>query len=196
MTVSLSLPGLNVADKAPQASVVETGSERLSALIAAHLDFVWRSLRRLGVPTAHVDDAAQQVWLILVRRLAEIESGSERSFLFGTAVRVAAEWRRKLARSREVAATSETADDAPDAEELLAARQKRLVLDEVLDSLPEELRIVFILYELEEQTAAEIAQLLALPPGTVASRLRRARAAFDAVVKRLRARRVAQGGAK
>jgi RNA polymerase sigma-70 factor (ECF subfamily) len=162
--------------------------------VAEELDFVWRSLRRLGVPAAYVDDAAQHVWLIVLRRLPEITVGRERSFLFGTAIRVASEWRRKLGRRREKAATLEPVDPRPGAEELLAARRARQVLDELLDTLPDELRVVFILYELEEQTAAEIAELLALPPGTVASRLRRARATFDAAAKRVRARGVAQGG--
>lgn len=194
MTLSLALPGLNVAEEVPQSKAVGAQGERLAELVARELDFVWRSLRRLGVPTAYVDDAAQHVWLIVVRRLPEIAVGRERSFLFGTAIRVASEWRRKLGRSREVATTTEPVDPGPGAEEQLAARRARLVLDEVLEALPEELRVVFILYELEEQTAAEIAELLALPPGTVASRLRRARATFDAVAKRLRARGVAQGG--
>jgi RNA polymerase sigma-70 factor (ECF subfamily) len=194
MTLSLALPSLSAAEGAPPAKATAAQAERLAQLIAKELDFVWRSLRRLGVPAAHVDDAAQHVWLIVVRKLPEITVGRERSFLFGTAIRVASEWRRKLGRSREVAATTEPVDPGPGAEELLAARRARLVLDEVLEALPDELRVVFILYELEEQTAAEIAELLALPPGTVASRLRRARSAFEAVAKRLRARGVAQGG--
>lgn len=194
MTLSLTLSGLNIAEDVPHSKAVGAQGERLAELVAQELDFVWRSLRRLGVPAAYVDDAAQHVWLIVLRKLPEITVGRERSFLFGTAIRVASEWRRKLGRSREVAATTEPVDPGPGAEELLAARRARLVLDEVLEALPDELRVVFILYELEEQTAAEIAELLALPPGTVASRLRRARAAFDAIAKRLRARGVAQGG--
>jgi RNA polymerase sigma-70 factor (ECF subfamily) len=192
MILSLVLPSLNVAEDMPHSAGAQ--DERLAELVAQELDFVWRSLRRLGVPAAHVDDAAQHVWLIVMRKLPAITVGRERSFLFGTAIRVAAEVRRKLGRSREVTEPIEPIDPGPGAEELLAARRARLVLDEVLDSLPDELRVVFILYELEEQTAAEIAELLSLPPGTVASRLRRARAAFDAVVKRLRARGVAHGG--
>jgi RNA polymerase sigma-70 factor (ECF subfamily) len=110
--------------------------------------------------------------------------------LFGTATRIASDIRRSLARRREVSgeSSSDFVDPAPHAEELLERQRARLVLDELLDDLPDELRAVFILYELEEQTATQIAELLGIPTGTVASRLRRARAEFDQIVKRHRAR--------
>lgn len=164
--------------------------DRLNRLFEENLDFVWRSLRRLGVPLSTVDDATQQVWLIVAKRLPEITVGSERSFLFGTATRIASDIRRSLARRREVSgdAAPDWVDPAPHAEELLERQRARVVLDELLDDLPDELRAVFILYELEEQTATQIAELLGIPTGTVASRLRRARAEFEQIVKRHRAR--------
>ena len=164
--------------------------DRLNRLFEENLDFVWRSLRRLGVPLSTVDDATQQVWLIVAKRLPDIAVGSERSFLFGTATRIASDTRRSLARRREVSgdAAPDWVDPAPHAEELLERQRARLVLDELLDDLPDELRAVFILYELEEQTATQIAELLGIPTGTVASRLRRARAEFEQIVKRHRAR--------
>src|SRR5256885_4641102 len=87
----------------------EAPNERLNRLFEQNLDFVWRSLRRLGVPPSSVDDATQQVWLIVARRLPEIAIDSERSFLFGTAVRIASDMRRSLARRREV--SGETSPD-------------------------------------------------------------------------------------
>ena len=54
--------------------------QRLAALVAQHLDFVWRSLRRLGVPMGEVDDATQQFWIVLARKLSEMKPGSERAF--------------------------------------------------------------------------------------------------------------------
>ncbi len=169
--------------------------QRLTALMDAQLDFVWRSLRRLGVPFGSVDDATQQVWLIAARKLPEIALGSERAFLFGTALRVASDARRRAARQREVTSfeSFEVVDPAPRADEIIGQRQARSILDEILEHLPEELRAVFILYELEEQTAAEIAAVLGLPPGTVASRLRRARTEFEQIVKRLKARGQIEG---
>jgi RNA polymerase sigma-70 factor (ECF subfamily) len=108
-------------------------------------------------------------------------------------MRIASEARRKIARRQEVLGPVELTDPAPGAEELLSQQQARRVLDEVLEALPDDLRAVFILYELEEQTAAEIASMLSLPPGTVASRLRRARSAFEGIIKRLKARRQSRG---
>src|SRR5262249_1995398 len=75
---------------------------RLRAIVAHHFDPVWRALKRLGVPEAGVDDAAQQVFIVASRRLAEIERGREREYLLGIALRVASDARRALSRRREV----------------------------------------------------------------------------------------------
>ncbi|HYO93735.1 MAG TPA: sigma-70 family RNA polymerase sigma factor [Polyangiaceae bacterium] len=188
-----ALTMMKLADEPSESRLVSSGDERLATLMAQELDFVWRSLRRLGVPASSVDDATQRVWLIVARKLPHILQGSERAFLFGTAMRIASEARRKIARRQEVLGPVEVTDPAPGAEELLSQQQARRVLDEVLEALPDDLRAVFILYELEEQTAAEIASMLSLPPGTVASRLRRARSAFEVIIKRLKARRQSGG---
>src|SRR6188508_40322 len=66
----------------------------VAALVAAHADFVWRSLRRLGVPAASADDATQQVFLVAQSKLPQIVEGRERGFLFGVAMNVAAHVRR------------------------------------------------------------------------------------------------------
>jgi RNA polymerase sigma-70 factor (ECF subfamily) len=158
-------------------------------LVQAHSDFVWRSLRRLGVPEHLVDDATQQVFLIAAGKLEAIRPGCERSFLFGALGNVAAHVRRSLARGREQpqASVVETVDPSPQPDELIAQRQTRALLDEVLDALPTELRTVFILFELEELPAPEVAELTGLALGTVASRLRRAREEFHKAAKRVRA---------
>lgn len=163
-------------------------SDRLRTLFDAHFDFVWRSLRRLGVPELTVDDAAQEVFLVLSRRLAEVDVGREKSFLFATAVRVASTSRRAQARrgEHEDASAHELVDEGPSPSELVDRQSARRMLDRVLDALDVDLRAVFVLYELEEMTMAEIATTLVLAPGTVASRLRRARDAFQAEAARLR----------
>jgi RNA polymerase sigma-70 factor (ECF subfamily) len=165
-------------------------TSRIASLVEAHLDFVWRSLRRLGVPAAAVDDAAQQVWLVVANRLDDIEPERERSFLFGTALRVASDVRRSLSKRREVPELEHRPpiDARPLADELMDKKQARALLDEILEELPLPLRAIFVLYELEEMTVSEMANLLNLPRGTVASRLRRAREQFERVVKRLKAR--------
>jgi RNA polymerase sigma-70 factor (ECF subfamily) len=169
---------------------------RLRALLDGHYAFIWRHLRRLGLSDDGADDAAQQVFVVASRRMAEIGVGSERSFLIGTAMRVASDARRATARRREVASeeASETADPTPHADELLDRQRARALLDEALAGMPLELRAVFVLFEIEEMTMAEIGELLTLRPGTVASRLRRARAEYAAALRRLGIRRLAEGG--
>jgi RNA polymerase sigma-70 factor (ECF subfamily) len=178
-------------DPAPAwATATPAAQARLRSLVAEHFDFIWRSLRRLGLDADGADDGAQKVFMVAARRLSAIEEGSERSFLFGTAMRVASESRRAVARRREVfELDAEAPDPTPRADELLDEQRARETLDEVLGAMPLDLRAVFVLFELEELTAPEIAVMLGLPVGTASSRLRRARDEFHAVAKRLRARR-------
>jgi RNA polymerase sigma-70 factor (ECF subfamily) len=171
---------------------------RLRAMLAAHYDLVWRSLRRFGVRPGDVDDAAQQVFLVAARKLDVIEPGAERSFLVGTAMRVASDARRAATRRREVQDEDpihERRDSSPGPEELADRHRARALLDEVLDGMPLDLRAVFVLFELEELPTAEIASLVGVPVGTVASRLRRARGEFHRIAARLRARAGHVGGA-
>jgi RNA polymerase sigma-70 factor (ECF subfamily) len=157
------------------------------SMVELHVDFVFRSLRRLGVEEAAVDDAVQQVWIVAARRAEEIRSETARAFLFAIAVRVAADARRSARRRRHVTdeRTLENAvDPAPTPHETLEQRRALQLLDSVLDTMPDDLRAIFILYELEQSTAAEIAQALSIPPGTVASRLRRAREMFAKELQR------------
>jgi RNA polymerase sigma-70 factor (ECF subfamily) len=164
---------------------------RLRALVLAYQDFIWRSLRRLGVPAAQADDATQEVFCVAMRRLDDIDRDRERSFLFGVAMRIASDVRRACARSRERAdqdAVDVAVATSPTPEGLLGERQARALLDEALDALDDEMRVVFVLFEIERLTSPEIASLLALPVGTVASRLRRGREQFHAAATRLRAR--------
>lgn len=158
---------------------------RVHATVTEHYDFVWRSLRRLGVPEASADDEAQQVFCVFARRAAEVPAGKEKTFLFGVVIRVAQASRRTTARRAEVSddAVAEIASSAPGADTLLEEARARALLDRLLLELPMDLRTVFVLYELEELTMADIATTLALPPGTVASRLRRARAAFQVLAR-------------
>lgn len=171
--------------------------KRLRALVDTQYDFIWRSLRRLGVPPTDVDDCAQQVFWVAARKLDEIQEGSERAFLFGTALRVASDARRARTRRREVAEPgegSEALDPSPDPEEVADKARARALLDEVLDAMPMDLRAPFVLFELEEMPTADIAAVLELPTGTVASRLRRAREEFQKIVARVKARGAFRGG--
>jgi RNA polymerase sigma-70 factor (ECF subfamily) len=146
-------------------------------MVDVHFETVWRSLRRFGVDRSGLDDAAQHVFFVASRRLDEIERGGERQYLLGIALRVASEVRRKVGRNREVPigdadlveATAQDPDEALDQKRALA------LLATWVDEMPEILREAFVLFELEELNATDVARLLNIPVGTVASRVRRAR---------------------
>jgi RNA polymerase sigma-70 factor (ECF subfamily) len=170
---------------------------RVAQLLRAHFRDVWRIVRRFGVPENCADDAAQEVFIIASRRLTDITPGSERPFLFSSAVRVAANVRRALGARRECAEDDtlpEGVDPRPNAEALLDQKRLRQMLDRVLDELSDDLRVSFVLYELEGMSSPEIANLLGIPVGTVASRLRRGREAFELAASKLKARLRARGG--
>lgn len=170
--------------------------ERIAGLVREHYGFVWRLLRRLGLREGDADDAAQQVFLVAAGRLRGVERERERSFLYGVALNVGARARRSQQRRREepLDAAGEGMSPEPSAEQLLERRQARDALDALLGEMPDELRVVFVLYELEELSTPEIAELCEVPLGTAASRLRRAREDFEQRVARLEARRRFSGG--
>jgi RNA polymerase sigma-70 factor (ECF subfamily) len=171
---------------------------RLRAMVDEQFDFIWRSLRRLGVPLDGVDDAAQRVFWVAAKNLVRIEKTTERAYLFGTAMRVASDIRRARARGRELQSDDQIAFAAhpmPGADELLDQKRARETLDRLLDGMPIDLRTVLILVEGEGLTGPEVADLLEIPEGTVNSRLRRAREALACSVERLK-RRATSGGAE
>lgn len=155
-------------------------NERLRRLVDQYIDFVARVLRNAGTPESEIDDDLQRTFIIAAKRLDDIRHGAEKSFLLQIALRVAAHARRTVARRREV-----PSDDPPELVELMATpeqltdqREARLLLDRILGLMDSDLRTVFVLHEFEEMNTSEIASLLKIPRGTVASRLRRARLEF------------------
>jgi RNA polymerase sigma-70 factor (ECF subfamily) len=162
----------------------------LPGLFRAHYATVWRLLRRLGVRPAQLDDAVQEVFWVAARRLDDIEPGREASFLYGVALRVASGELRRERSSPPLAdldALAGLVDGALSPEEQLEQRRARQLLEWVLDRMPAELRVVFVLFELEGLEVRDIAALHEIPLGTASSRLRRAREEFSAVAKRARA---------
>jgi RNA polymerase sigma-70 factor (ECF subfamily) len=176
-----------VSDSAPAA--------RLRLIIDRHYDFVWRTVRHFGVDDASAEDAVQQVLCILARRLAQVAPGAEMAFLFSSAVRVASDARRAARRRPMTDATDIDAIEVamPSPEELLDQRSARDVLASVIEAMPTDLRAVFVLFEIEELTLTQIARLVGIPAGTAASRLRRARDAFQAIVRRMQAKGAHRG---
>ena len=183
---------LALRSTASSASLSRVDEPRLRRTVDTNFDALWRFLRRLGIPEGDVDDAVQEVILVLARKLDQVEEGREKSFVLSTAFRVASDMRRTVKRRREVdeAALLELASQAPDPEASTETRRLTVLFAQVLEQLSLEQRAVFVLYELEDFTMAEIAQTLALRPGTVASRLRRGRETFE----RLAAEALGEGG--
>ncbi len=153
-------------------------------LFEAHGDFVWRVLARAGVRDADSRDALQEVFIVVAGKLHTLDDETKpTTWLYGIAIRVAANQRRKVQRKREdlTAEHDDTiANGAFDPEASLARAEARAQLAEMLDALPPEQRIVFEMFELEEMTCPAIAEALGIPLGTTYTRLRAARTALAA----------------
>ncbi|AUX24514.1 ECF family RNA polymerase sigma factor [Sorangium cellulosum] len=186
VVASAALPEMEPADTVPPAVRSSERDRRLRRLVDAHVDFIGRVLRNAGTPAAEIDDAVQRTFIAAARRLDDMRPGAEKSFLLQIALHVAAHARRSAARRREVpAAEPPDVVDSATPEQLTSQKRARQMLDQVLDQMDEDLRTVFVLYEFEEMSMVEIAGVLGIPQGTVASRLRRARADFRERVRAL-----------
>lgn len=165
----------------------------------SHADFVWCSLQRLGVRPADLEDALQEVFVVVYRKLASFDGSSRLStWLFGISMRVASAYRRKAYRRRErtvvdmEATAGASSLDGP--EDALVEQQSRRRLAEVLDELEPARRAIFVMFEIESIGCPEIAEQLGLPLGTVYSRLGAARVDFSKAALRLRRREEAGRG--
>lgn len=158
----------------PKAREVEA---RLAEAYRVHHGFVWRSLRRLGVPEHAVDDAVHDVFVVAARRLHEFEGRAAlTSWLFAVAVRIAQHHRRAIARhARRRSALAQTVQSSGPPKDAFARRDAMQTLHALLEELDDEHRHVFILMELEQMTGREVAEILGLKVPTVHSRLRAAR---------------------
>ena len=166
-------------------------------LFDSHLAFVWRNLRRLGVPELQVEDAAQDVFLVVHRRWdtwSPTRSTVE-TWLFGIALRVARNYRRSQQRRLAWFASStghEALQEAPAATdgpaEILARREAAAVFERALAALDEPKRAVFLLVDVEQLAVPEAASLLGTNLNTAYWRLRKARLAFRRALERIRAK--------
>jgi RNA polymerase sigma-70 factor (ECF subfamily) len=174
------------------------GAERDELVLAfrqvydAYFAFVWRAVANRGVPREALDDAVQEVFLVVHRKLPEFEGRSSiRTWLAGIVRRVVAD---HVKRRRNQAAGTKPLDDeiqpidvAPEPAVELERRAAAALVDGLLAKMSETQREVFVLYELEEMTAREIAELTASNENTVQTRLRAARKIFEQGLLRHRA---------
>lgn len=146
-------------------------------VFAAHAPLVWRTMRRLGLREADAEDLAQEVFLVVHRKLPEFEGRSKLStWIYGICVRVAAD-HRKRAHVRREEATDRVPEPAAAPPQLAAVdrAEARARLDALLGQLDDDKRAVFVLYEIEEQPMAEVALAVGVPLQTAYSRLHAAR---------------------
>lgn len=181
--------------EAPTAILAKVSSQskrevRLRQLVDNHVQLVARILRNAGTAEADIDDDVQRVFIALSNRLDDVQVGAEKAFLVQTALNMAAHARRTAARRREnlMECPPHVTDLAAGPEEMAERRQVRRTLDQILHAMDADLRTVLVLFELEGMTTVEIASVLKIPTGTVASRLRRARSDFRERVAMLEGR--------
>ena len=163
-------------------------------LYEGYVDFIWRSVRRLGVSEAAADDVVQQVFLVVHRRLPEFShAASVRTWIFGILLRVVREHRRLQRRKSPHHLWPRTdpetlADDRASPDETTARAEAARLVQRWLDELDDDKREVFVLAELEQMTAKEIAEAIGSNASTVYSRLRAARLDFEKAAERCRLR--------
>jgi RNA polymerase sigma-70 factor (ECF subfamily) len=169
------------------------GAFDLASVYEAHFRYVWRCLRSLGVRDAQLEDALQDVFIVVQRRLPEFDGRAElRTWLYAIALRLARKYRERARREpASLEAEREQNPELPSAPEpdtdAAIARERLALARCALSALDDDKREVFVLARIEQMSAPEIAEVVGIPLNTVYSRLRAARLAFDAEVARLRA---------
>lgn len=187
------VPAAKPATVGPTASLVRpdvTPALRFERVYDECFSMVWRGLGRLGVPPAQVDDATQDVFLKVHCHLGEFEGRSSvRSWVFGIAINVAREHRRRVRRDPELLPQLPDVEGGGDPFQAVASHEALQLLDHLLDTLDHDRRAVLVLADWEDMSVPEIAAALNVNVNTAYSRLRAARADFNAALARHHARR-------
>lgn len=173
------VPDSRPAAVAPLRVDAHDATRDLTASYEADFAAIWRSLRRLGVPEADLEDRVHDVFVVAHRRIADLTPGAPvRPWLFGIALRVAANARRKRRESGALEQECERFDEGPGPEEIVAAKQAHALVMRALAVLEDAQREVIVLHDLEGMSGPEIAEATGAPLNTVYSRLRLARRRF------------------
>lgn len=162
---------------------------RVGDAFGAHAAYVLRTLRCFGVPERELEDARQDVFEVVTRRLHEVEAAGVRAWIYGICLRKALARRRDAARRREELGRDDERSVEPEQEASVARSQALARALAILESLDDEKRAVFVLYEVEQLTMAEVAEVVGCPVQTAYARLYAARREVEATLKRARAGR-------
>lgn len=166
----------------------------LATIYRAHVDFVVKVTRQLGIPEAQAEDVVHDVFLVVHRRLADYETRTPmRSWLYGITRRVAMHHQRRHTRSRAREAHAPTPVASASPEESVQTRETRLAVEHSLATLDDEQRLVFVLMEIEGVSAPQVAADHGLKLNTVYSRLRLARKKFEPALAQALRDRPARG---
>ena len=180
--------GVVVVPPASGATLTQTWRS-IEAIYDQEFDNLWRSLRRLGIPETLLEDAVHEVFLVAHARMHTFDrSRPLRPWLFGIAVRVAADMRRRGRRAQPAPDIAEAmvSHDVVGPEEALAAREAQTLVDQALGTLDFDQRSVMVMHDLESVPAPAIAEALSVSVNTVYSRLRLARAKVTTFLRRRR----------
>lgn len=159
--------------------------DRIDALIREQSDFAARTLRMFGLSESDTDDGLQEVFLVLARRLDDIRPGAEKAFVFRVAQHIAFRMNESRQRKREnVVAEPPERETGTSPEQILNQREALGLMSAVITALPQKMREVFVLFEIEEMSSVDIGKALDIPRGTVVSRLRRARETVEEVMRK------------
>ncbi|HXN31894.1 MAG TPA: sigma-70 family RNA polymerase sigma factor [Polyangiaceae bacterium] len=174
-----------VPGSAPPGQVSATDSTRLREAVLDHYAGLRRFLRRMDLPPHRADDVAQTAFLVALERLPRIMVGSERAFLYATAIRIAYGVRRRAQREVLGADLDLDSSPCPSPEDFAHQKRARELFDALLDCIDRESCAVFVRFEVDGLTIPEIARALAISRQAATCRLRRARKQFRALVRHL-----------
>ncbi|MEY4579332.1 MAG: hypothetical protein RL701_4035 [Pseudomonadota bacterium] len=196
---TLEKPVLVAPPKAQVSAALPYAAPALAEVYEANFQYVFRCLRSLGVRSDMLDDALQDVFLVVQNKLAAFDGRSQlRTWLYAIVLRVGRRYRALAAREQRQDCDAELSDGpspatshsagANDAFERSLEQKERWVLAQrALSTLDDDKREVFVLSQVEQMSAPEIAEIVGIPVNTVYSRLRAARLEFAAFAERMRA---------
>lgn len=188
-TPSLQMPAVaHVLDTGPTERIERIEryvvTPTFDEVYTAHVAYVWRVLRTFGVSEAQIEDAVQDAFVVVHRRLPEWEGRAQMTtWLFAIARRVASAYRRKGASAHRTETLEQEPEGTADTFAAMSRAQAAATVMSILEAMDEHQRIVFALVELEQLSVPEVSRMLDINLNTAYSRLRLARAAFEVAVK-------------